>query len=114
MLQWVEANTPFTTGKPWSATPKEDAPRMACQDILSIKKKPEFVALLPSPFLTHLANQRSLEVQSANEVASLASSGFSKKDTASYIFTSGDIKRNRYTCPRRSQGGLASAIHAQR
>ena len=43
VLRWVEANTQFTTGKPWSATPKEDAPRMACQDVLSIKKKPEFV-----------------------------------------------------------------------
>ena len=61
----------------------------------SIKKKPEFVAKSPSPFLAHLANQRALEVQSApkaNEVASLASSGFSKKDMASYIFTSCDIQ----------------------
>lgn len=68
----------------------------------SIKKKPEFVATSPSPFLAHLANQRALEVQSApkaNEVASLASSGFSKKDMASYIFTSGDIQ----TLPPKSE-----------
>ena len=68
----------------------------------SIKKKPEFVDTSPSPFFAHLANQRALEVQSApkaNEVASLASSGFSKKDMASYIFTSGDIQ----TLPPKSE-----------
>ena len=95
VLQWIEANTEFTTGKPWSATPKEDAPRMACQDILTVKKKPEFVALSPSPFLAHLATQRSQEVQAApkaSEVASLASSGFSRKDMTSYVFTSGAIQ----------------------
>ena len=104
MLQWVEANTKFTTGKPWSATPKEDAPRMACQDILTVKKKPEFVAMSPSPFLAHLANQRSQEVQSApkaNEVASLASSGFSRKDMASYVFTSGAIQTQPLQMPQK-------------
>ena len=77
---------------------------MACQDVLSIKKKPEFVAMSPSPFLAHLANQRALEVQSApkaNEVASLASSGFSKKDMASYIFTSGDIQTQPLHMPQK-------------